>query len=31
MNTFTFGKSKHPMFWDKALTRMREALEAPVS
>lgn len=31
MHTFTFGKSKHPMFSDNALTRMRGALEAPVS
>lgn len=27
MHTFTFGKSKHPMFSDTALNRMREALE----
>jgi hypothetical protein len=26
MHTFTFGKSKHPMFSDNATTRMREAL-----
>jgi hypothetical protein len=29
MHTFTFGKSKHPMFSDNALGRMREALAAP--
>ena len=28
MHTFTFGKSKHPMFSDNALARMREALAA---
>jgi hypothetical protein len=29
MHTFTFGKSKHPMFSDTAATRMRAAMEAP--
>jgi hypothetical protein len=28
MHTFTFGKSKHPMFSDNAATRMREAMGA---
>jgi hypothetical protein len=28
MHTFTFGKSKHPMFSDNATTRMQEAQEA---
>ena len=28
MHTFTFGKSKHPMFSDNALTRMRQAMAA---
>jgi hypothetical protein len=28
MHTFTFGKSKHPMFSDNATTRMRETLAA---
>jgi hypothetical protein len=28
MHTFTFGKSKHPMFSDTASTRMREAMTA---
>jgi hypothetical protein len=31
MHTFTFGKSKHPMFSDNALARMREELAAPAS
>jgi hypothetical protein len=28
MHTFAFGKSKHPMFSDNALVRMRAALAA---
>jgi hypothetical protein len=28
MHTFTFGKSKHPMFSDNAAIRMREAMAA---
>jgi hypothetical protein len=28
MHTFTFGKSKHPMFSDNAFTRMRDAVAA---